>query len=112
MGDITSKGNGILLLALCLNLVLTLLSVGYLGYAVYTLDRRVKYLEKDTAKPKLQNTEKAPNRNARSVGQVSSALICQQLKDSCVKLCGQSLLVSNIVKRSPNEIEVIKSWSE
>ena len=96
MTETPSKGNGILLLALCLNLALTLLSVGFLSYSVYTLGLRVKTLERNDSQPAPQGTERKLDRNARSVKQAQSGEVCQQCRESCVKLFGSSLIKVSI----------------
>lgn len=94
IGESSLKGYSILLLAVCfINLIVALtISVGYFGYQVYTLDQRVKNLEKLVATSNAHGTEQTRRRNTRSVGQVDSGLICQQLKDSCSRLCGNNFL--------------------
>ena len=91
METVKPRGNILLTVAVIVNIVFSLVSVGFLIYKVRVLEEQVFQLQSDSSKTRYiesRENEDVTNRGKRSVESLGKSKSCTSCHSACVQLFG------------------------
>ena len=87
METVKARGNTVLTVAVIVNILFCLVSIGCLIYKVRVLEEQVTLLQSDSSKVYRDNEDEI-YRSKRSVGSLGRSKSCSSCHDACVQLFG------------------------
>ena len=91
METVKARSNTVLTVAVIVNILFCLVSIGCLIYKVRVLEEQVILLQSDSSKvyqPETRDNEDEIYRSKRSVGSLGRSKSCSSCHDACVQLFG------------------------